>query len=170
MGANHNVNPAPPKPAKTHILPLVGISLCILFCALNWHELVEFIEGEPRLKPEQQKILEKKLEEIDDAEQYALVANDFGWYSCLHSGRSTFYLKPGEVWKYGVTFKGEKVRYTIQFLQANNVSYRIQFKGPISECLKEEQRKLFNYALLPENLARPEQDRLPRPPGNSVMR
>ncbi len=49
------------------------------------------------------------------------------------------------------------------------MSYFVQFKGTISECLKEEQRKLFNYPYLPENLGRPEQDRLPRPPYNSKM-
>jgi hypothetical protein len=35
--------------------------------------------------------------------------------------------------------------------------------------LQEEQRKLFYYPYLPENLARPVPDRLPRPPYNSKM-
>jgi hypothetical protein len=39
-----------------------------------------------------------------------------------------------------------------------------QFRGTYSECLKEEKRKIYLYALLPENQAR----RIPliRPPGN----
>ena len=117
-----------------------------------------------------QKNLEKRLKEIDDSEQYALVAITEGWYPCLHSGRTTYYLKAGEVWKYGVTSKGKLGRYPITFLSENMVDYVVEFKGNYSECLKQEQIKLYSYPYLPENLARLPPDRLPRPPYNHIMR
>ena len=122
------------------------------------------------LSPKEAAKLEKKLKEIDDSEQYALVAASDGFYPCLHSGRITYYLLAGEIWKYGVTSKGQFGRYSASFLLKNNVSYIVQFKGNLSECLKQEQIKLFNYPYLPENLARPLKNRLPRPPYNPIMR
>lgn len=123
----------------------------------------------PKLDPKDEAKLFKRLNEIDEAEQYALIAIDRGWYPCNHQGRAVFYLLPGEVWKYGTTTKGQFGRYSIKYLAGVNVSYLLQFRGSISECLKEEQLKLFYYPYLPENLARPEKDQLPRPPYNSKM-
>ncbi|MBL7782720.1 MAG: hypothetical protein JNM22_15950 [Saprospiraceae bacterium] len=126
-------------------------------------------EGEvPNLRPKDAARLEKKLREIDDAEQYALVARSDGLYACLN-GPPTYYLKTGEVWRYGVTTKGELGRYKGKFLIQNNVIYTVQFRGNIAECLKQEQIKLFMYPYLPENLARPIELRLPRPPYNPIM-
>lgn len=123
----------------------------------------------PKLSPQDEAKLQKRLKEIDEAEQYALLAIDAGWYPCNHPGRATYYLLPGEVWKYGTTTKGQIGRFSIKYLAGINVSYIVQLEGTISECLKEEQRKLFFYPYLPENLARPEKYRLPRPPYNSKM-
>lgn len=131
---------------------------------------MEYVNGEPKLKAKYIKEHQKKLEEPDLAEQYALVAIEDGWYTCLHSGLGLYYLKKGEIWKYGVTAKGERGRYTIKFLRDNRVAYVIEFKGTITECLEEEQRKLYGYPLLPENLARKEEYRLIRPPYNPILR
>lgn len=127
------------------------------------------------LRPGEASRLWKRLREIDDSEQYALVAAVNGMYPCLHSGRTTCYLSAGEVWKYGVTSKGVLGRYTADFLYKNKVSYLIQFKGNYAECLKQEQIKLYHYPYLPENLARPPEARppearLPRPPYNPILR
>lgn len=126
--------------------------------------------GVPMLSPGENARLQKRLKEIDDSEQYALVAEIDGWYPCLHSGRTIYHLKAGEVWKYGVTSKGKLGRYSAEFLFGNNVFYFVQFKGTFSECLKQEQIKLFNYPYLPESLSRPPEQRLPRPPFNRIMR
>jgi hypothetical protein len=92
-------------------------------------------------------------------------------YMCgLHSGRAMFYLHKGEVFKYGVTTKGEFGRYNTSFMIKHNVIYVVQFKGNLAECLSQEQVKLFNYPYLRENLARPVEDRLPRPPYNPIMK
>jgi hypothetical protein len=125
---------------------------------------------DPKLSPKETGKLEKRLREIDDSEQYALKASVDGWYACLHSNRATVFLRKGEVWKYGVTSKGEFRRYNAVFLAKNRVFYFVEYSGTFSECLKQEQIKLFNYPYLPENLTRPFPERLPRPPFNSIMR
>lgn len=145
------------------VIVLVAIAICSKLSLSG--------EGEtPKLNPKDQAKLEKRFKELDDSEQYALVASVDGFYTCVHSGWSTYYLKAGEVWKYGVTSKGVFGRYTASFLFKNKVIYIAQFKGNIAECLKMEQVKLFNYPYSAENLARPPEKRLPRPPYNSIMR
>jgi hypothetical protein len=149
--------------------PSLLIWAVVAFLAVALFQFAAFSDEDeaPELGPKEETKLEKRLKEIDDAEQYALIANENGWYPCSHSGRTTYYLLAGEVWKYGTTTKRRFGRYTISELEEKNVTYLIQFRGTISECLKEELRKLFYYPYLPENLARPEKDRLPRPPYNS---
>lgn len=172
MGAD---NPRPtfpsPEPRKKTLLPvIIAGSLFLIVCALKWSDVIEYFDGEPRLSSKHQQQLQKKLNELEAAEQYALIAIKDGWYPCLHSGRTLYYLHTGEVWKYGVTSKGERGRYTTEFLEDKGVSYIIQFKGSMTECLQEEQRKLFSYPLLPENMARLELDRLLRPPYNPILK
>ncbi len=150
-------------------LPIVFLWVFLLLIAAAIFPGEEKNEA-PGLKPKEKAKLDKRLREIDDSEQYALMATIDGWYPCLHSGRTTYYLLVGEVWKYGVTSKGKFGRYSKDFLLENNVSYVVEFKGNFSECLKQEQIKLFNYPYLPESLARPVVERLQRPPYNSIMR
>jgi len=152
------------------LLPLMGAFVLILAIVLFAKASFTEENKAPELSPKEEEKLQKRLREIDDSEQYALIAKSNGWYPCLHSGRTTVFLKAGEVWKYGVTSKGQFGRYAAKFLLSNNVLYDLQFKGTVSECLKQEQIKLFNYRYLPENLARPPADRLSRPPYNSIMR
>jgi len=160
------LKPAPPKIG----LPLLIGGILLLICALKWRDVVEYVDGEPILKTKQKNELQRKLEELENVEQYALLARSDGWYPCLHSKLKTYYLRKNEVWKYGVTSKGEMGRYAPAFLPANKVYYYIQFTGTMSECLKEEQRKLFNYPTLPENLVREEENRLLRPPFNPILK
>lgn len=169
MGADRKqVQEQKPRTSKLFYFLLAGSVL--YFFVLFKNQVFENEEGEPKLSPKEEEKLQKRLREIDESEQYALIATVDGWYPCLHSGRTTVYLKKGEVWKYGVTSKGEFGRYTALFLSINRVTYFIEYEGTFSECLKQEQIKLFNYRYLPENLARPPTERLPRPPYNSIMR
>jgi hypothetical protein len=166
------------QPRKDHMpvtLPIgravfLLVSAVCLLLALLKPAVFEWLQGESRLSPKDQARLEQKLKELDDSEQYALIANTDGWYACLHRGRKSFYLKTGEIWKYGVTSKGELGRYSRAFLGQHNVSYIVQFKGNYAECLKQEQIRLYNYRFLPENVARPPANVLTRPPYNPVMR
>lgn len=150
-------------------LPIVFIWVFLLLIAAAIF-LAEEKNEAPVLKPKEKAKLDKRLREIDDSEQYALVAKADGWYPCLHSGKTTCHLLGGEVWKYGVTSKGQFGRYSNNFLLKNKVSYIVEFKGNFAECLKQEQIRLFDYPYLPENLARPLAERLERPPYNSIMR
>jgi len=150
-------------------LLLFGVALLVVFVVLFSKVNIVGEKEAPKLSPEAEAKLQKRLKEIDEAEQYALVASLEGWYPCNHSGRTIFYLLPGEVWKYGMTTKGQVGRYSIRYLDKINVSYIVQFEGTIAECLKEEQRKLFFYPFLPENLRRAEEDQIPRPPFNSKL-
>ncbi len=45
-----------------------------------------------------------------------------------------------------------------------------EYGSPKLHPKEEEEIKLFNYRYLPENLARPPKEQLPRPPFNPVMR
>lgn len=143
----------------------------VLLAVVALFRTVEFTDEyeAPKLSPKEELRLLKRLKEIDDAEQYALVATEDGWYPCNHPGRTVFHLLPGEVWKYGTTTKGKYGRYSIRYLDQINISYVVEYRGTISECLKEEQRKLYGYPYLPENLVRDEINRLPRPPYNSKL-
>jgi len=171
MGADKPKLEKPESQTQTPIpLPLIGAIVLLLAIALFAKAGFTGENKTPELSPKEEEKLQKRLREIDDSEQYALIAKSNGWYPCLHSGRTTVYLKAGEVWKYGVTSKGQFGRYAANFLITNNVSYDLQFRGTVSECLKQEQIKLYNYRYLPENLARPPAERLPRPPYNSIMR
>jgi hypothetical protein len=110
--------------------------------------------GEWRLKPKREAERDKQMRKIDDAEQYALVADISGYYECLHCPTKRIFLKSNEVWKYGVTNQGEKQRYTTQFLEQRVLRYLVQLRGTYSQCLVAEKRKLFEYPILPENLAK----------------
>ena len=155
---------------RSFLLPFVILAAGILAIALFPKIGFEEEYGRPKLHPKEEERLLKRLMEIDDSEQYALIATKGGWYPCLHSGHTIYYLHAGEIWKYGVTSKGRIGRYTLKFLVQNQVVYHVQFKGTFSECLKQEQIKLFHYPYLPENLARPATERLPRPPYNPITR
>ncbi|MEM8529003.1 MAG: hypothetical protein AAGG68_30510 [Bacteroidota bacterium] len=125
--------------------------------------VIERSDGSYELKPERQEKLEKALEDLDEAEQYALVAKKNAYYPCFNCGdEKEVYLYMGEVWKYGFTTK--KNRYSDPDLIKRNLRYVPQYIGTLVDCMKEERRKIYNYPLLPENLKR--SFKLPRPPGN----
>ncbi len=134
--------------------------------ALTFADVVVWVEGLPQLHPRQIGKLDKEIREIENAEQYVLIARVSGWYECLNCPTGMIYLLAGQVWKYGVTRKGEKMRYGSGYALEHNLIYFIQFKGNYAQCLIEEKRKIYNYPLLPENLARPDSLRLVHPPGN----
>ncbi|MCB0616594.1 MAG: hypothetical protein KDC75_24920 [Phaeodactylibacter sp.] len=120
--------------------------------------------GQPQLQPDRLKKMEKELDKLDEAEQYALVATTAGWYACFNCPDTThIYLFPGQIWKYGVTVNGPD-RYPRSFYKENKLQYISQFKGTLQECLREEKRKIYHYPILPENVKRKKP--ILRPPGN----
>lgn len=171
MGADKPYLRKAPTSTKPSVWPLLSVAVSIIITLTFIIEVVFVKEvPSPELSPKEKARLEQKMKEIEDSEQYALLAAKDGFYTCLHSGRATCYLYKGEVFKYGVTTKGEFGRYNTSFMMKHNVIYVVQFKGNVAECLIQEQVKLFNYPYLPENLARLPENQLPRPPFNPIMK
>lgn len=137
------------------------IGLILLSSFLVWFGIQE---PSKELDPQRAKKLEKELEELDNAEQYVLLASQNAWYPCFPCiEKKRIFLKRGQVWKYGVTRKGEAGRYGKSLAQ-QKLLYVRQFQGTLQACLKQEKIKIYNYAVHPENLARTKP--LIRPPGN----
>lgn len=93
--------------------------------ALQWTDVVEWADGPFRLKMKRQAEFERQKNAIENAEQYALVARAPGYYECLHCLTGLIFLNRFEVWKYGVTDQGEKVRYSVNYLNSRNLLYSI---------------------------------------------
>jgi len=152
-----------PQGPQLFIILLVSVLIGIILFARPFYEYDE--EGNPQLAPWRADKLLKELSNLDEAEQYVLLARingNYPCYSCEHN-QAKIYLNRGEIWKYGTTTKGESGRYR-KTLEGMNLVYWTQFRGGLLECLKEEKIKIYYYALLPENLIRTIP--LIRPPGN----
>ncbi|HOY17888.1 MAG TPA: hypothetical protein PLC89_11355 [Haliscomenobacter sp.] len=162
-------NPIAPYPGPMRGILLFILCCCILGLVALWEEndfLIQDENGVVKLSPAREEKLDKRLHRLENAEQYVLTARIDGYYPCYNCGKDTLiYLRAGEVWKYGVSIQGEKGRYRNQ-LDGKELLYRVQYKGSIQECLQQEAIKIYQYALLPENLKR--NPRLIRPPGNKV--
>lgn len=155
--------PEPKKPFNgLWLLLLLGVGI---FFATDFGDFVQKkSDGTYELSPKREADLERRLEQIDNAEQYALIATTNGFYECFNCGdKHTIYLYIGEVWKYGVTKNGIR-RYSKSWYQKAKLEYEMQFEGTYSECMKMELTQIYKYPMLPENLKR--DYKLPRPPGN----
>jgi len=98
--------------------------------------------------------------------QYVLRAKINGFYERC-DGKGKVFLLQGEVYKYGSTCEvNSKDRYVKSFYEENKVEMFPQFYGNLFECQVEEKRKLYQYPALPENVKRPENERLILPVGN----
>ena len=163
------VQPAndPEPPRKKRSLLLSGIVLTfILMSALKLGDYLEWdASGAPQLSEKRQKKRNKALRELEDAEQYALIVEDPGYYPCFHCDSTHIFLYAKETWKFGSTVKKQNGRYP-NYRKPAGMSYQVQFEGNIFECKKQELMKIYDYPLLPENLKR--QKPLKRPPGNKI--
>lgn len=149
---------------------IIGLLLAAfaLWVLMEPDDFIVWKDGKPDLSPRRKAKLERELEELDSAEQYVLFARIPGYYPCYNCfGEEEIFLNYGNVWKYGVTTKKEKGRYP-QGPPLYGLKYQVQYEGPTIECYKKEKIKIYNYALLPENLRRVRP--LKRPPGNKIDR
>lgn len=151
-----------PKPKSwLWLLLLAGIGI---FAAIKWDDYVVEKDGKLELAPKRKAKLEKELKQIDNAEQYALIALVPGYYPCLScEGEKMIFLNAGEVWKYGTTRLGEAIRYKSDPLDPR-LKYEVEFRGNYADCLKMEKIQIYNYVLLPENQKKA--NPIIRPPGN----
>ena len=162
----------PPKPGPPGIRPvyiwLLFLMTIVVMGKMSLSKNRPFLEyddrGQPKLAPWRKDDLDRGLDQYKHAEQYALIASSasmFPCYSC--QGSTKIQLNVGEIWKYGVTMKGQPGRYP-KGLPVGFLVYQVQFEGNLMECLEQEKIKIINYAILPENLKR--EKPLIRPPGN----
>ncbi|MEM1326742.1 MAG: hypothetical protein AAGI23_12345 [Bacteroidota bacterium] len=157
-------------PHKSRVIFRLMLLFSLIGSIFLFYKGVDFIkeeeDGTLTLSDERVAKLENDLAEYESAEQYALKAAVSGYYPCYSCEDQTeIFLYKGEVWRYGVTRKTQSGRYP-NGLPIERLYYEVQFVGDIGACLKEEKRKIYYYALLPENTKR-----LPpliRPPGNKV--
>jgi hypothetical protein len=159
----------PPQKRKQAIL-LFFLMVTILGFYTHWEEL-DFLsldaEGNVELSPQRQQELEERLNRLNRASQYVLRAARDGNFPCYNCGQdSLIFLYKGEVWKYGVTYAER--RYRNAWLERMNLLYQTEYRGTVEECLIQEAYKIYNYAILPENVKRATP--LIRPPGNKVDR
>lgn len=144
------------------LVGLIGIS--IVFMAKRPFVVYDD-NGQPQLSEWRKEKLEKELKNLEHAEQYVLLATMSGTYPCFSCiDKATIRLRKNQIWKYGITTKGKEGRYEENWLRTMNLKYVIQFEGTITECLREERIKIYNYAIHPENIIRKKP--LIRPPGN----
>ncbi len=155
--------PGPKPGTKKYIRLVVLLLLAALYFAAQ-DDFIIWKDGRPQLAPWRKAKLEKELEELENAEQYVLIAGKPDYYPCYNCyGKNYLWLNAGEVWKYGVTRKGEKNRYKTG-KPSPNLLYLTEYEGAIGKCLALEKIKIYYYATLPENLKRKKP--LMRPPGN----
>lgn len=155
-------NDRKPKPNGLWILLLIGGLITAMVASSDFVRKTP--DGNYELSPEREAELNRRKEQYDNAEQYALVAAQSGWYQCFNCGDETkIYLYIGEVWKYGVSKNGSR-RYTNIWYRTNKLQYVTEFQGTWTDCFKRELDQIYNYPLLPQNLKR--EKLIYRPPGN----
>lgn len=80
----------------------------------TFHEFfIKKNDGSYKIHPERKDKLDKELDELDEAEQYALIAIKNAYYPYYNCGDvKVIFLHIGEIWKQGYTIK--KDRYSEQ--------------------------------------------------------
>jgi hypothetical protein len=159
--------PNPRRPKTTLLFFMIGVCILGLFLAWNGADFLDLDEaGNVNLSPARQAQMQQRLKRLKRCEQYVLRAKFSGFYPCYNCGAdTTIFLYAGEVWKYGITIQGETGRYR-HWTTTLGLRYRVQYRGSIQACLRQEALKIYQYALLPENIKRAVP--LIRPPGNKA--
>ena len=144
------------------LLVVIFMAACVGFAHKTFIESDK--NGDLKLAEWRKEKLTKELNDLDDAQQYVLRAKVTGLYPCFScTNKKKIKLNAGEVFKYGFTTKNEAGRYR-RSLESKKLIYFVQYEGSITDCMKEERKKIYYYALLPENIIRAIP--LIRPPGN----
>ncbi len=69
---------------RSRVTLLLSIVFLVVLAALKWSDVVEWVNGEWRLTPQREAERDKQMKNVEDAEQYALIANMPGYYECMH--------------------------------------------------------------------------------------
>ncbi len=158
-----------------YFLFLLGVitTICLFAKILKWNDVVSVDEnGKLQLTDERKQAVSDRHDRLDNAELYMLIAEVDGYFECpscplgTHK-RGKYFLKAGEVYKYGVTIQ-KKDRYTESELNRWRLTYVDLDRGSDTAMKKKETTLIAEYALHPENLKRSEKWRLAIPPGSGT--
>lgn len=161
------------------IISLVGF---VLFMAIpkTWEEAVSQQEdGSYRLSKKWERVISRKEEKIKKHRLYILMAIRNGYFDCSHSPTGKFYLKGGEIYRYGTTGETTVSRgYSETWLIKNNLTFKVIMESDLTTITLAQTTLIGQYPLLPENmqrplpgkeLAKPYWFRLVLPPGNKSL-
>lgn len=110
-----------------------------------------------QIKKEYKNYVKKKIDQPDECVVYRLVALKDGYYECKNCINGTFFLRSGEIVKYGLSCSDDpKKRYKNHFWKKYSVEMQIIYRGDLAQCTKEEARFIGNYPFTPENTSRPD--------------
>jgi len=142
------------------------VIFAILAISRAFDDVVEYDpDGKPVLKAERKDKMIKEIMRMEECEQYALRASSSGWFLCESCVDTTYvFLNKGEVYRYGERCDKNDSRHSKSKLDAQNLFIDVQIRGNKIEYYQEQQRKIYFYPLLPENLKRTK--KLGHPPGN----
>ncbi len=166
----------------TLILGGFVVTGAIIYWAIpkDWNDAARQNEdGTYSLQQEWERTIEKKKEKHQMQDLYVLIATKNAYYSCNHCPTGNFFLKKGEVFRYGTTGNGQIGRgFNEGWLNTNLLDYVLVETGDLATIKAKEATLIGSYAILPENLRRPLPGsssskpywyRLVLPPGNNSL-
>ena len=170
------------QPSRGFLLAGLLVTLLILTMAIpkTWEEATKIADdGSITLADDWAGTVERKVRKYERHDLYMLVAVRDGYFQCHHCPTGKFFLKKGEVYRYGTTGDGQIKRgYNEEWLYKNNLFYIHIFTGSITSVGIEQTVLIGSYALHFENMARPLFNapeakpywyRLVIPPGNNSL-
>lgn len=157
-----------PKPIIWFLLVLGCLIVYSVYNSQGYEEVVTTdSEGNPVLTPDRQaEIARRQNKNIEEAEQYVLIAIAPGYRECYLCPGGKVWLEAGEIAKIGIS-TNSKNRYSIEYYEHHGVFYQMEYRGDLTTAKNREIGRLGSYPLLPENLKR--KNKLLYPPLNSKL-
>ncbi len=165
-------------------ITLSGMLLCLLLVLMSipksWKEATKRNnDGTLSLADDWTGTIDRKLDKFENHHLYMLVATQNGYYLCKHCPTGNFYLREGELYRYGTTGDGKEGRgYNEEWLENNKLSYIHLLTAELTLVRAQQTLLIGHYSLNSENLKRPLIDapkakpywyRLVLPPGNNSL-
>lgn len=170
-----------PAPFATRLLfSLLSMACIYMAIPKSWEEATRTApDGTVSLADDWARTIEKKKSKFEKHDLYMLRAARDGYFLCKHCPTGKFFLKTGEVYRYGTTGEGQMGRgYNREWLNAYGLIYVRLITADLTTVKIAQTTSIGKYALSPENLARPLPNssnsrsywyRLVLPPGNNSL-
>ncbi|PHN01143.1 hypothetical protein [Flavilitoribacter nigricans] len=165
-------------------LILVGLLITGIFIYMSipkkWEDATKVgDDGAVTLSDDWAGTVERKQDQYANQELYALTAVIDSYFLCQHCPTGKFFLKTGEIYRYGTTGITQNKRgFNEKWLNRHKLNYVYLQMGDLATIKTREAALIGAYAVLPENLARPISSspearaywyRLVLPPGNNSL-